>query len=151
MSVFTEGPYNLSEDDLIVVRAIASNALGDGSWSAPNNSVAVVVTPPPALASPVFTETPAGFITVSWNSLDTADDYELEYDKERDGTFVQIYKGEETSFTIAKEEGRRTYSFRVRALNSCSSESSPFSPVLSFSFTSVPERVTDVTTYAEAC
>jgi hypothetical protein len=138
MSVFTEGPYNLSEDDLIVVRAIASNALGDGSWSAPNNSGAVVVTPPPALASPVFTETPAGFITVSWNSLDTADDYELEYDEERDGTFVQIYKGEETSFTIPKEEGRRTYSFRVRALNTCGGDEGPFSPELTFTITLPP-------------
>lgn len=136
MSVFQEAPYNLSEDDLIVVRARASNAIGDGSWSAPNNSGAVVVTAPPALASPVFTENtadsnngrPADSITVSWSLLDTADIYELEYDEAGDGTFVQIYKGEETSHTIAKEEGRRNYRFRVRALNTCGD--GPFSPEL---------------------
>jgi hypothetical protein len=81
MPVFQEAPYNLSEDDLITVRARASNALGDSVWSAPNTSGAVVVTAPPALASPVLADETPDSVTVSWTPLGTADYvYELEFD-----------------------------------------------------------------------
>jgi hypothetical protein len=152
MTDFIGAPYNLSEDDLISVRARATNALGDSVWSAPNSIGAVVVTAPPALASPVLANETPDSVTVSWTPLGTANYvYELEFDQDGDGTFVQIFSGEETSHTVAKEEGRRSYSFRVRALNSCSSESSPFSPTLIVSLTSTPDEVSGLSTSAEAC
>ena len=137
MTDFIGAPYNLSEDDLISVRARATNALGDSVWSAPNSIGAVVVTAPPALASPVLANETPDSVTVSWTPLGTANYvYELEFDQDGDGTFVQIFSGEETSHTVAKEEGRRSYSFRVRALNTCGA--SPNSPELTFNITLPP-------------
>lgn len=137
MSVFQEAPYNLSEDDLIVVRASATNALGDGVWSAPNTSGALVVTAPPALATPGLANETPDEVTVSWTPLAGTDYvYELEFDQERDGAFVQIFTGASTTYTVAKEQGRRQYSFRVRALNTCGA--SPNSPELTFNITLPP-------------
>jgi hypothetical protein len=81
MQDFLQAPYNLSEDDLISVRARASNALGDSVWSAPSTDGAKVVTAPPALASPVLADETPDTVTVSWTPLGTADYvYELEFD-----------------------------------------------------------------------
>jgi len=137
MSVFLEAPYNLSEDDLIVVRAAATNALGDSVWSAPNDSGALIVTAPPALATPVLADETPESVTISWTPLAGTDyTYELEFDEEQNGAFVQIFNGEATTFTVAKEDGRRSYSFRVRALNTCGA--SPYSPELAFNITLPP-------------
>ena len=81
MTDFIQAPYNLSENDLISVRARSTDALGDSVWSAPNSNGSVVVTAPPALASPVLANETPDSVTVSWTPLGTANYvYELEFD-----------------------------------------------------------------------
>ncbi|MDE5670918.1 MAG: SH3 domain-containing protein, partial [Eubacterium sp.] len=69
-----------------------------------------------------------GSFTLSWNSVSNADKYEL-YIKQTDGSYKLMKTTTATSFTTAVATIGRTYSYKIKAVNSKYNISSAFSNI----------------------
>lgn len=124
MSTLTSAPYGYLFDQLVVVRASATNARGTGSTSTPNSSGAKIRSVPSVMSTPTQGPSSDTDISVTWSSLTgtaTGNSAILSYDLYWDngsGTInIELTDSLVTSYTVSGLTGGATYLFKVRARN----------------------------------
>jgi len=124
MSTLTSAPYGYLFNQLVVVRASATNARGTGSASTPNSIGARIRSVPDAMSTPTQGPSSDTDIVVTWSALTlTATgnsdilSYNLYWDNGSGTTNIELTDSLVTSFTVSGLTGGATYLFKVRAKN----------------------------------
>jgi hypothetical protein len=135
MTTLRAEPFNLAEGALVVVRAQAFNAYGQGSPSpvnVPSDSEARIVTAPLRISeAPVLLDESNNSMTITWAAVpqsQLAISYELHWMPNEAEEFEILNETYATEYTVEELGRSGTFRYIVRAKNACGL--GEFSPVL---------------------
>ena len=124
MTTLTSAPFTLILVDLVEVRILATNSVGNGLVSNPNTSGALVKTVPSTMPTPTLVALTSSSVLVSWPSLTGSSTgnsaittYNLYWDNGSGTSSISLSNSLTTSYTVTGLTGGTTYLFKLRAQN----------------------------------
>jgi hypothetical protein len=118
MGTFTQGPFYMSQGQVVKVRVAAQNSDGMGPYSIPNSQGVTIASVPSRLNKPTLMTSSVNSATFTWDTMANVV-YEV-YGVEPNSTdFYKLYESEYNTYTVQNLVPGNTYRYKVSAKNSC--------------------------------